>query len=82
MVLFLLMYEFMRYTVQWISVSILRWLCVLRRVGWSQMLPFLCLFLCSLDSQDVAQSVDFEMAIKPGSVRLSATEILLGVDLG
>ncbi|CAM6021105.1 unnamed protein product [Sphagnum balticum] len=29
----------------------------------------------------VAQSVDFEMAIKPGSVRISATEILLGVDL-
>jgi hypothetical protein len=46
------------------------------------MLPFLCLFLCSLDSQGVAQSVDFEMAINPGSVKISATEILLGVDLG
>ncbi len=76
------MYEFLRYTVQWISLSILRWLCALRRVGRCQMLPFLCLFLCSLDSQGVAQSVDFEMAIKPGSVRISATEILLGVDLG
>lgn len=29
-----------------------------------------------------SSSVDFEMAIKPGSVRISATEILLGVDLG